>query len=83
MVECLRRANATRMVNAEWDAGIALDIMACPFVPVLDGVFFPESPARALARKNFKHTKLLLGTNTNEGYYFLIYFLDLFEKTLT
>ena len=75
MVECLRRVNATKLVNAEWDAGIASDIMACPFVPVLDGVVFPESPARALARKNFKHTKLLLGTNRNEGYYFLIYFL--------
>ena len=80
MVECLRRANATKLVWSEWDAGIAVDIMAMPFVPVLDGVVFPESPARALARKNFKKTKLLLGTNRNEGYYFLMYFLaDIFK----
>ncbi len=42
---------------------------------------FTESPAKALARKNFKKTKIMVGTNENEGYYFLIYFLtDIFKK---
>ena len=57
MAHCLRRANATHMVNKEWD-GIVLGIMGCPFTPVFDGVFFPESPAKALAKENFKKTKI-------------------------
>ena len=60
MAHCLRRANATQMVNAEWE-GVVFGIMSCPFVPVFDGVFFPESPAKALENENFKKTKILLG----------------------
>jgi acetylcholinesterase len=80
MAHCLRRANATQMVNKEWD-GIVFGIMACPFVPVFDGIFFPESPAKALKNENFKKTKILLGTNSNEGLYFVLYYLtDIFKK---
>ena len=99
MASCLRTKNATDMVNEEWN-GIAFGIMNCPFVPVLDGDFFPgnfflkqgpffdflcyidvcaESPANALRRGNFKKTRLLLGTNRNEGYYFLIYYLVMYK----
>jgi acetylcholinesterase len=68
------------MVNAEWD-GIVFGIMGCPFTPVHDGDFFPDSPATALARENFKKTKILLGTNLNEGMYFVLYYLtDIFKK---
>ena len=80
MAHCLRRANATHMVNKEWD-GIVLGIMGCPFTPVFDGVFFPESPAKALAKENFKKTKILLGTNSNEGHYFVLYYLtEIFKR---
>ena len=68
------------MVNAEWD-GIVFGIMGCPFTPVHDGVFFPDSPAKALARESFKKTKILLGSNSNEGIYFVLYYLiDIFKK---
>lgn len=43
MVECLRSADPHKMVDAEWKVGVA-GIMGLPFVPVLDGAFFPESP---------------------------------------
>ena len=80
MASCLRQVNATAMVNAEWD-GIVFGIMGCPFTPVYDGVFFPDTPAKALQRKNFKKTNILLGTNLNEGHYFIIYYLtDIFKK---
>ena len=80
MASCLRQANATAMVNAEWD-GIVFGIMGCPFTPVYDGVFFPDTPAKALQRKNFKKTSILLGTNLNEGHYFIIYYLtEIFKK---
>ena len=61
MAHCLRRANATQMVEGEWTGVVSSDIMGCPFTPVYDGVFFPDTPATALARENFKKTKLLLG----------------------
>ncbi len=49
------------MVNAEWD-GIALGIMNCPFVPVLDGHFFPgkkEEPFFVKARLSGMHVFLV------------------------
>jgi hypothetical protein len=59
MASCLRQANATAMVNAEWE-GIAYGMMGCPFTPVFDGVFFPDPPGRALKRKNFKKSSILV-----------------------
>ena len=68
------------MVEKEWD-GIVYGIMGCPFTPVLDGTFFAESPGRALKRRNFKRTSLLIGSNRNEGNYFLIYYLtNIYKK---
>ena len=43
MVACLREADPHEMVNAEYKVGVQ-GIMGLPFVPVLDGAFFPESP---------------------------------------
>ena len=81
MAHCLRKANATKMVHSEWD-GIVMGIMGCPFTPVHDGIFFPDSPATALANENFKKTKILLGTNSNEGHYFVLYYLtEIFKKS--
>jgi len=55
--------------------------MGCPFTPVYDGVFFPDSPEKALQRKNFKKTNILLGNNRNEGNYFILYYLtNIFKK---
>ena len=42
----------------------------------MDGNFFPDSPRRALARKNYKMTNILLGVNRDEGNYFNIYYLS-------
>ncbi len=76
MVSCLRQVNATALVDSEWN-GIVFGIMGCPFVPVFDGgPVFPESPAKAMARRSFKRTNVLLGTNANEGFYFIIYHLS-------
>ena len=60
MAHCLRRADANKMVNSEWNMGLS-GIMECPFTPVQEGNFFPDTPATALARENFKKTKILLG----------------------
>lgn len=77
-VECLRQVNASDLVANEWGT---LGICEFPFVPVIDGSFLDESPARSLANKNFKKTNILMGSNTEEGYYFIIYYLtELFKK---
>lgn len=80
MANCLRQVDPKAMVDAEWN-GIVYGIMGCPFTPVFDGVFFPDSPEKALQRKKFKKANILLGTNRNEGHYFNIYYLtNIFKK---
>ncbi|KAL1140823.1 hypothetical protein AAG570_000751 [Ranatra chinensis] len=78
VVDCLRRANATEIVDNEWGT---LGICEFPFVPIVDGTFVDDLPHRSLAAKNFKKTNILMGSNTEEGYYFIIYYLtELFRK---
>lgn len=78
VIECLRKADAKTLVDNEWGT---LGICEFPFVPVIDGSFLDEHPVRSLANKNFKKTNILMGSNTEEGYYFIIYYLtELFKK---
>ena len=71
---CLRNVDANTLANNEFLA-IVYGICGFPFTPVLDGDFFPESPRRALSRKNYKMANILLGVNKDEGNYFNIYYL--------
>ncbi|XP_021924179.1 acetylcholinesterase-like isoform X3 [Zootermopsis nevadensis] len=78
VIDCLRNKNATELVSNEWGT---LGICEFPFVPVIDGAILDVSPQRSLAEKNFKKTNILMGSNTEEGYYFIIYYLtELFRK---
>jgi len=71
IVDCLRAVNASVLVNSETSNGIA----DFPFAPIVDGVFFDELPIDTMKNAHFKKTNLLMGSNTEEGYYFLMYFL--------
>jgi len=71
IMDCLRTVNASVLVNSETTNGIA----DFAFVPIVDGVFFDELPIDTLKHGTFKKTNILLGSNTEEGYYFLMYFL--------
>ncbi|KAK9680178.1 Carboxylesterase family [Popillia japonica] len=78
VIDCLRKKPAQELVDNEWGT---LGICEFPFVPVIDGTFLDEHPVRAMANKNFKKTNILMGSNTEEGYYFIIYYLtELFRK---
>lgn len=78
MIECLRKKSADELVNNEWGT---LGICEFPFVPIIDGSYLDEMPIRSLAHQNFKKTNILLGSNTEEGYYFILYYLtELFPK---
>lgn len=78
VIECLKKHDPTDLVNNEWGT---LGICEFPFVPIIDGAFLDEPPIRALSNKNFKKTNILMGSNTEEGYYFIMYYLtELFKK---
>ncbi|CAH0557610.1 unnamed protein product [Brassicogethes aeneus] len=78
VIECLKKKDPVELVNNEWGT---LGICEFPFVPIIDGAFLDEHPVRALANKNFKKTNILMGSNTEEGYYFILYYLtELFRK---
>ncbi|CAB0008422.1 unnamed protein product [Nesidiocoris tenuis] len=78
VIDCLRKANATDLVQNEWGT---LGICEFPFVPIVDGAFVDDLPQRNLANKNFKKTSIIMGSNSEEGYYFIIYYLtELFRK---
>lgn len=77
-IECLRKVNASVLVENESGT---LGICDFPFVPVVDGSFLDEMPSKSLATKNFKKTNILMGSNTEEGNYWIMYYLtDLFRK---
>ena len=64
----------------EWD-GIVYGIAEFPFVPIIDGSFLDESPATAMTSKNYKKCNVLMGANTDEGNFFIMYYLmDLFKN---
>nr|MBE5724277.1 acetylcholine esterase [Cucujiformia] len=78
VIECLRKKDPVELVNNEWGT---LGICEFPFVPIIDGAFLDEHPVRAMSNKNFKKTNILMGSNTEEGYYFIFYYLtELFRK---
>ncbi|ODN05788.1 Acetylcholinesterase [Orchesella cincta] len=78
VVACLRTVNSSELVSKEWGT---LGICEFPFVPVLDGSFLDEMPELALKNGHFKQTPLLLGSNLEEGNYFIIYYLtNLFQN---
>ncbi|KAJ1529628.1 hypothetical protein ONE63_006392 [Megalurothrips usitatus] len=78
VIRCLRNTSASELVEKEWGT---LGICEFPFVPVIDGSFLDETPQKSLATRNFKKTNILMGSNTEEGYYFILYYLtELFRK---
>ncbi|XP_022918728.1 acetylcholinesterase-like [Onthophagus taurus] len=72
VIECLRKKDSALLVDNEWGT---LGICEFPFVPVIDGAFLDEHPVKAMLNKNFKKTNILMGSNTEEGYYFILYYL--------
>merc|ERR1711971_397126 len=52
-----------------------------PFVVTIDETFLPMSPRTLLEKKAFKDISVLIGSNTNEGYWSLLYLLpDMFPN---
>uniref|UniRef100_H3C766 Carboxylic ester hydrolase n=1 Tax=Tetraodon nigroviridis TaxID=99883 RepID=H3C766_TETNG len=67
---CLQRVNASQLAVAQF--GVLSNLESYPFVPVVDGVFLPDTP-KALLNLKSNRKELLLGVNKNEASYFLVY----------
>ncbi|XP_014229770.1 acetylcholinesterase-like isoform X2 [Trichogramma pretiosum] len=72
VINCLITKDPVELVNSEWGT---LGICEFPFVPVIDGSFLDETPARSMSSESFKKANILMGSNTEEGFYFIIYYL--------
>lgn len=70
IIKCLRHKPPQKLVDYQW---VTRGIIQFPFVPVIDGAFLVESPEMSLKRQSFKKCPILLGSNLNEGSFFLIY----------
>lgn len=72
ILSCLRRVDAEQFQMNEWST-IDYGVVRFPFVPVVDGVFLTEMPQHSLDTNNFMKCPVLLGHNTNEASYWLLY----------
>lgn len=78
MVNCLRNVTPERLTAAQWQMNDE-SFVNTPFMATVDGYFLPDTPDALLKRGAFKNTSILLGSNSNEGNYFLVYLMpDLF-----
>ncbi|XP_015440531.1 PREDICTED: acetylcholinesterase-like [Dufourea novaeangliae] len=71
-IDCLLVKDPIDLVKNEWGT---LGICEFPFVPVIDGAFLDETPQRSLVTSSFKKANIMMGSNTEEGFYFIIYYL--------
>ncbi|XP_054924860.1 acetylcholinesterase-like [Dermacentor andersoni] len=74
-LNCLRSKDAKDIVKSESNNGGIVDF---PFVPVEDGAFLPGTPQALMDSGAFaRNISVMLGSNVNEGSYFLQYFFGL------
>ena len=84
VLDCLRELDAQTILNKEWVDG---RFMVFPWTPTVDGDFLEEAPHDLLQRAlrggvdtTLKHKEALLGVNSNEGTYWILYALEVLNK---
>ncbi|XP_022095317.1 acetylcholinesterase-like isoform X2 [Acanthaster planci] len=77
IMACLRTKDPNETLENEFPES---GVYVFPFVPVVDGVIITETPQSAFERHAIKQTDIMLGSNTNEGSSFMIYYLTGFNK---
>lgn len=79
VMNCLRGVDAKTISVQQWNSYGG--ILGFPSAPTVDGVFLPKDPMDMLREGDFTQTEILIGSNLNEGTYFLLYdFIDYFDK---
>lgn len=74
VAECMREITPQVLAEYQYVTSKALQF---PFLPAVDGTFLPDHPEVLIRSRNFKRCPVLMGSNLNEGSYFLIY--ELFD----
>jgi len=62
--DCLRLMSPDQIVLKQW---VSRGPLQFPFLPVIDGVFLPDSPTQLMKRRAFKKCPIIIGSNMNEG----------------
>ncbi|XP_066248312.1 acetylcholinesterase-like [Euwallacea similis] len=79
VLDCMRAVDAKTISLQQWNSYSG--ILGFPSMPTIDGVFLPKHPKDLLADGDYEDMEILLGSNQDEGTYFLLYdFIDFFEK---
>uniref|UniRef100_A0AAU6PBV9 Carboxylic ester hydrolase n=1 Tax=Protohermes xanthodes TaxID=1452977 RepID=A0AAU6PBV9_9NEOP len=79
VMDCMRAVDAKTISIQQWNSYSG--ILGFPSAPTIDGVFLPKHPLELLEEGDFQDTEILIGSNHDEGTYFILYdFMDYFEK---
>lgn len=85
VVDCLRNVPAHTLAAKQFM--VSYGAMQFPFVPVIDGSFLTDSPQNLIRMRQFKKCPILMGSNLNEGSFFMIYelvdYMSLDRLTMT
>ena len=76
LMDCMIRVDPRKVVSNQWNETIISGYFDVPIGPVTDGFFFPHPPRDLLRAGRFKNTNIMLGSNKDEGTYFLLYGLN-------
>ncbi|XP_046683758.1 acetylcholinesterase-like [Homalodisca vitripennis] len=79
VMSCMRGVDAKTISVQQWNSYFG--ILGFPSAPTIDGIFLPKHPLELLKEGDFQDTEILIGSNQDEGTYFILYdFIDYFEK---
>jgi acetylcholinesterase len=79
VMACLRIVDSKTISVQQWNS--YWGILGFPSAPTIDGFFLPKHPLDLIRDGDFEDTEIIIGSNQDEGTYFILYdFLDYFEK---
>lgn len=79
VLSCMRSVDAKTISVQQWNSYSG--ILGFPSAPTVDGEFMPADPMTMLEEADLTGIDILVGSNKDEGTYFLLYdFIDYFEK---
>lgn len=79
VMNCMRNVDAKTISVQQWNSYSG--ILGFPSAPTIDGEFMTADPMTMLREANLEGVEILVGSNRDEGTYFLLYdFIDYFEK---
>ncbi|XP_055380262.1 acetylcholinesterase [Condylostylus longicornis] len=79
VMACMRTVDAKTISVQQWNSYSG--ILGFPSAPTVDGAFMPSDPITMLKEADLHGVDILVGSNKDEGTYFLLYdFIDYFDK---